>query len=168
MKRSFHRHTPPRTQTGTVLVVAMILLLVLTMLGVTALNTTSMEERMASNSQEQARAFQAAETGVSKGFFDAVSVTAPVSSRTEEMSMGAVPAGANYTNTYIAATAVPPCPSENIAACWSAEENVANNFETVSTAFSRITGGGGAADFTASGSAASAVLVGGFVQISKK
>ena len=41
-----------RRQSGAVLVIAMIMLLVLTLLGVTAMNTTSMQERMAANSQE--------------------------------------------------------------------------------------------------------------------
>lgn len=57
-------------QSGAVLIVAMILLVVLTLLGVTAMNTTSLEEKMASNTQEQVRAFQAAETGLSQAFND--------------------------------------------------------------------------------------------------
>ena len=59
-----------RRQQGAVLIVAMILLVVLTLLGVTAMNTTSLEEKMASNTQEQVRAFQAAETGLSQAFND--------------------------------------------------------------------------------------------------
>ena len=57
-------------QSGAVLIVAMILLVLLTLLGVTAMNTTSLEEKMASNTQEQVRAFQAAETGLSQAFND--------------------------------------------------------------------------------------------------
>lgn len=60
----------PSRQAGTVLIVAMILLVMLTLLGVTAMNTTSLEEKMASNNQEQVRAFQAAETGLSQAFND--------------------------------------------------------------------------------------------------
>lgn len=60
----------PRRQTGAVLIVAMILLVILTLLGVTAMNTTSLEEKMATNNQEQVRAFQAAETGLSQAFND--------------------------------------------------------------------------------------------------
>ena len=60
----------PSRQSGAVLIVAMILLVVLTLLGVTAMNTTSLEERMASNTQEQVRAFQAAETALSEAFND--------------------------------------------------------------------------------------------------
>jgi Tfp pilus assembly protein PilX len=59
-----HRPAARSRQSGAVLVIAMIMLLVLTLLGVTAMNTTSMQERMAANSQELTRAFQAAETGL--------------------------------------------------------------------------------------------------------
>lgn len=61
---------PARRQSGAVLIVAMILLVVLTLLGVTAMNTSSLEEKMASNTQEQVHAFQAAETGISQAFND--------------------------------------------------------------------------------------------------
>jgi len=55
----------PTRQRGAVLIVAMILLLVLTLLGVSAMNTSQLEERMAANSQEFNRAFQSAESGLS-------------------------------------------------------------------------------------------------------
>jgi len=57
-----------RRQRGAVLVVAMILLVVLTLLGVSAMTTTRLEERMASNDQEINRAFQSAESGLSAAF----------------------------------------------------------------------------------------------------
>jgi Tfp pilus assembly protein PilX len=57
---------PPRRQSGAVLIVAMVILVILTLLGVTAMNTSSLEEKMASNTQEQVRTFQAAETGISQ------------------------------------------------------------------------------------------------------
>ncbi len=62
---------PNRTrQSGAVLIVAMIILVILTLLGVTAMNTTSLQERIASNTQEQVHAFQAAETGLNQAFAD--------------------------------------------------------------------------------------------------
>ncbi len=57
-------------QSGAVLIVAMIILVILTLLGVTAMNTTSLQERIASNTQEQVHAFQAAETGLNLAFTD--------------------------------------------------------------------------------------------------
>ena len=64
-----HRNTdsidflPPR-QSGFVLVVALILLLVLTLLGLAAAQSTSLEERMAGNARNHDMAFQAAEAGL--------------------------------------------------------------------------------------------------------
>jgi len=55
-------------QSGAVLIIALIMLAVLTLLGVTAMHTTSLEEKMASNSQEGNRAFQLAETGLATAF----------------------------------------------------------------------------------------------------
>lgn len=57
-------------QSGAVLIIAMIILLMLTLLGVTAMNTSSLEEKMAGNAQEQVHAFQAAESGYSQAFTD--------------------------------------------------------------------------------------------------
>ena len=57
-------------QSGAVLIVAMIILVILTLLGVTAMNTTLLQERIASNTQEQVHAFQAAETGLNLALAD--------------------------------------------------------------------------------------------------
>jgi type IV pilus assembly protein PilX len=51
---------------GVVLVMALVILLILTILGVTAMSTSSLQEKMAGNTQEQTKAFQAAESGISK------------------------------------------------------------------------------------------------------
>lgn len=55
---------------GAVLIVAMIFLIIMTLLAVTGMTTTSLEEKMASNSQESSRAFQAAETGLARALQD--------------------------------------------------------------------------------------------------
>jgi type IV pilus assembly protein PilX len=49
---------------GSVLVIALLVLLVLTLLGVTALDTTVMEERMSANTRQRNIAHQAAETAL--------------------------------------------------------------------------------------------------------
>lgn len=53
-----------RRQRGTTLVVSLILLLVLTVLGVSGMSTSALELTMASNTQYHEDAFQAAETGI--------------------------------------------------------------------------------------------------------
>ena len=49
---------------GSVLVISLLILLVLTIMGVTALNTTVMEERMSANTRQRNLAHQAAETAL--------------------------------------------------------------------------------------------------------
>ena len=49
------------------MVVALLILLVLTVLGVAGMSTTSLEERMAGNSRDREIAFQAAETALREG-----------------------------------------------------------------------------------------------------
>lgn len=54
-------------QRGTALVMALVFLLLMTMLGITAINTSTLEERMAGNTKDQNLAFQAAETALRAG-----------------------------------------------------------------------------------------------------
>jgi type IV pilus assembly protein PilX len=56
--------TPKTRQTGATLVVGLILLLVLTVVGVSGMNTATMEVTMAGNTQFQNDAFQMAEDGI--------------------------------------------------------------------------------------------------------
>ena len=51
-------------EAGATLVVGLVLLLVLTLLGVSGMNTATLEVQMAGNTQFQQDAFQAAETGI--------------------------------------------------------------------------------------------------------
>jgi type IV pilus assembly protein PilX len=59
-----------KNQNGAVLITALIMLILLTMLGLSSMTTTTMEERMAANSQEINRAFQAASSGLELVFSD--------------------------------------------------------------------------------------------------
>jgi len=61
MSKSFH--SAPR-QRGVALVLALVFLVLLTIIGITALNTTSLEEKMAGNVKDRNLAFQAAESGL--------------------------------------------------------------------------------------------------------
>jgi len=64
------RYNLKKNQTGAVLIVSMIFLVVLTLLALSSMNTTSLEEKMASNNQETFAAFQAAETGLAQAMAD--------------------------------------------------------------------------------------------------
>ena len=57
-------------QNGAALITALVMLVILTMLGLSSMSTNTMEERMAANSQEINRAFQAAESGLDQGYTD--------------------------------------------------------------------------------------------------
>jgi type IV pilus assembly protein PilX len=57
----------PVHQRGTTLVVSLIILLLMTLLGVTAIQTSTIEERMAGNTNDRNMAFQAAETALRAG-----------------------------------------------------------------------------------------------------
>lgn len=54
-------------QRGTALVMTLIFLVLLTILGITAINISALEEKMAGNSKDQNLAFQAAETALRAG-----------------------------------------------------------------------------------------------------
>lgn len=55
---------PPLRQRGVALVMALVFLLLLTILGIAALNTTSLEEKMANNVKDRNLAFQSAESAL--------------------------------------------------------------------------------------------------------
>ena len=65
--------TRPKGEHGAVLVVSLLLLLVMTIIGVTAMSTNSLEERIAGNLRDQDLAFQATESAVRACEADVVS-----------------------------------------------------------------------------------------------
>lgn len=56
--------TPPARQRGAILIVSLLLLLVMTVLALTASQTTRLQERMAGNARDMDLAFQAGEAGL--------------------------------------------------------------------------------------------------------
>jgi len=64
------QHPPSRRQRGAVLFVALMILILLTVLGLTAAQTSTQEERMAGNYLAHYRAFESAERRVSRGQAD--------------------------------------------------------------------------------------------------
>ena len=60
------RHTVKiyRKQQGAVLIVSLLMLLVMTLIGITAMNNTVLEEKMAGNTRQRQLAFQAAEAAL--------------------------------------------------------------------------------------------------------
>ena len=62
-----HRSKPARAERGAALVTSLVLLLVLTVIGVTAMMMTRMQERMAGNTRDLNLAFQGAEAALRDG-----------------------------------------------------------------------------------------------------
>jgi len=64
LKPFHHRQPCLHTQKGAALAISLIMLLLLTIIGVTAMQSTTMQERMAGNSRERNNAFQIAEAAL--------------------------------------------------------------------------------------------------------
>ena len=97
-------------QSGAVLIVAMILLVVLTLLGVTAMNTTSLQERISSNTQEAVHAFHAAETGLNQAFADnlAFDITSTYTGGATPATFAGAADSAAYLPTFLGFSPPPP------------------------------------------------------------
>ncbi len=67
--KQFHQRF--NTQSGAALVTALMFLVILTMLALSSMTSTTLDEKMAANSVEMNRVFQAAETGLSMAMNDA-------------------------------------------------------------------------------------------------
>ena len=102
----------PTRQRGAVLTVAMIFLAVLTVIGVSALSSTELEDRMSTAFQERSRALQVAETGIAQLFNEMVSESdfSNFDPETEGSSstgtVGGHGAYANLTTSYLGDTTV--------------------------------------------------------------
>jgi Tfp pilus assembly protein PilX len=59
-----------RRERGTVLIMSLVILMILTILGITAMGTASLEEKMSGNIQEGTRGFEVAESGLQSAFLD--------------------------------------------------------------------------------------------------
>lgn len=66
-RRYTQRRTQRHTQRGAVLILSMILLLVLTLLGLSSMRTATLEEKMAGNMRDRNLAFEATESALREG-----------------------------------------------------------------------------------------------------
>jgi len=57
-------------ESGTALIMSLVILMILTILGITAMSTASLEEKMSGNTQEGTRAFEVAESGLRSSLND--------------------------------------------------------------------------------------------------
>ena len=73
--------SPPRRERGAILVVALMFLVLLTIIGVSSMSGTTLEEKMAGNQREQNIAFQAAESALRDAEIDLETATGGLGNR---------------------------------------------------------------------------------------
>ena len=90
-----------RMQKGSSLIICMIFLLLLTILGVSSMQSATMQEKMVGNAIEENRAFQLAEAGLRAGEADVQANSAAITSVTAYVlpDRGVVPGGGWSTAT---------------------------------------------------------------------
>jgi type II secretory pathway pseudopilin PulG len=164
-------HIPyPAHQRGATLIVAMVILLILTLLGLQGLNNVTLQERMASSTQDALRAFAAAESGLAAAMRDAAAnPSAPVANQSGVFAIAPPPTeeglaqrvtGANYLLVPRGETA-PPAGSG-----YAEGSATAFHFERISTGFGEAVPPAGAGDdFQGIQQGAVARLHGGVYQI---
>lgn len=159
-----------RCQRGATLIVAMVLLLILTLLGLQGLNNVTLQERMAGSSQDAMRAFTAAESGLAAAMRDpGLRSQVIVANRSPVLAIAPAPGegviaprstGANYLLLPRGETA-PPAGSG-----FAEGTATAYHFERVATGFGEaIPPAAGGADFTGIRESAVVRLHGGVFQI---
>lgn len=96
------------TQQGAILIVALIMLLLVTIIGLASIRGTSLQERMAGNLKDQEQALQAAEAALRKGeaavtaAFDANTLSSLPATKTSYGSLEGVAKSPSYTLTPLA------------------------------------------------------------------
>lgn len=110
--RMNHKMSAHRRQGGVALVIGLILLLVLTMIGLSAIKTSTSQERMASGYQVQSQTFQSAESSLRMGVAQItfqpgvnMSLSSPYTNTTDMLSMARATAP---LTPWAAGTATPP------------------------------------------------------------
>ena len=125
---------PGARQSGAVLIMALVILVVMSILGISIMKASSLEEKMSGNTQETVRAFEAAESGLEQVFQDGVSLSSliyPGQSAEETITIGY--ATAKVKTTYIV-RGNKPKRSLDRANIYSVTDYGTANFEQVSTA----------------------------------
>ncbi len=163
-------HQPrPGNQRGATLIVAMVLLLILTLLGLQGLNNVALQERMAGSSQDALRALIAAESGLAAAMNDpGLTTQTQVANQSEVLAIALPPpagggmarsTGANYLLMPRGETSAP-------AGSGFGVDTPVFHFERISTGFGEATPPGDAdSDFIGVAQGAVVRLHGGVYQV---
>lgn len=111
-----------KTQQGVALIMSLVILLILTILGVSSVQNTSLQERMARNARDSNLAFQAAESAILEAEIYLAGVTALTPFQT-----------ANTEGRYPGNDTMPPPPVDHSSFDWDDPSNNAMQFNVVDT-----------------------------------
>lgn len=92
--------SPPRRERGAILIVALMFLVLLTIIGVSSMSGTALEEKMASNLREQNVAFQAAESALRDAEIDLETAIGGTGNRDPMTIATNFPASPDCTGTF--------------------------------------------------------------------
>jgi Tfp pilus assembly protein PilX len=112
----------PERQRGAALVIGLILLLVLTVLAISGVNSASLEFFMAGNEQFRQNAFQAAETGIERALVNGQFVVAGAATATETIN------GNNTPSDSFTATISKPLGNQPQPALWGNSWNAFSSY----------------------------------------
>ncbi len=110
---SFTRSLPeqvPAKQKGAVLIMSMLMLLIMTLIGITTMNTATLEEKMSANSMNNNISLQASESAVDAALADTNNLVLALNSSTAvsiTTNLGATGVTSVATIKYIGATIAP-------------------------------------------------------------
>lgn len=107
-RRSIKHHPIRRQQQGVVLIIALVILVLVTLVGLSTIRTTTMEEKMAGNSRDRDKAFQAAEAAVQAclALLDTSTYTSPKLAPTTAPAAAVWDVAANWTGVNSHAVAI--------------------------------------------------------------
>ncbi len=121
--------SPAGQQQGAALITALVVLIMLTLLAISTLSTSTMEERMAANSQEINRSFQTADTGLTQIFDNPDALNTVATFSASNVSVGN--ASTDYSSAF--RQAVPVGRTSNLAQMWEVGKYSKYYFDLTST-----------------------------------
>lgn len=133
MKAKFNSKFNFSNQRGATLIVSLIILLLITILGVSTIRTATLEERMASNARNKDIALQAAETAINAAEA-VIAAQTNINGYTSACASGLCSAPTSSTHRWEDATL---CSNQGIWACYSSAELSNTMFTETDTAFSK-------------------------------
>jgi len=110
MHRNLNSNIKLKKQTGAVLLISMLMLLVMTLIGISTMNTARFEEKMSANSMNMNKALQASESAVDAALSDIANLVTALNTGTTvtiSVNLGDAAVTSSADVTYMGATNAP-------------------------------------------------------------